>query len=232
MIDPRFSEYRTHGDRRLRSELIEEHLPLARAIARRLAGSSRDLEDLEQAAALGLVKAVDRFDPTRGTDFAAFAVPTITGEVKRFLRDTTWPVHVPRRLRDLDVTLRRAGNDLALELGRQPTLSELAAAVGADLDEVVSAVAARSSRNPIALERLVDDPAAVDRATAMLEDVDAIARVLTRLDDRGRLLLRLRFVEELSQRQIARRIGVSQVHVSRLLRRYVAALREELATSR
>lgn len=227
--DARFAVYRATGRRDVRDALFRDHLPLARSLARRYTYDRQDADDVLQVACLGLVKAIHRFDPSRGARFASFAVPTISGEIKRYYRDTAWTVHVPRRLRDLDVSVDRVGADLQQSLGRQPRLHEIAAALDVDVEEVMEVVAARTSRRSVSLDWLERDPGgAVDAALVRLEELDAVSRAMDRLDARARLLLRLRFRDELSQREIGEVLGVSQVHVSRLLTRHLGSLRSEL----
>lgn len=228
--EARFAEYRASGrDRTIRDALFDDHLPLARSLAQRYIRGRQDADDVLQVAYLGLVKAIERFDPSRGVAFTSFAVPTITGEIKRYFRDTSWTVHVPRRLRDLDASVSRAGGELAQLLGRQPQLDEIAAALDVEVDEVVLVMAARTSRRSASLERLAWDPtAAVDEALARFEMLDELARAIDGLDERARLMLTLRYRDELSQRAIGERLGISQVHVSRLLTRHLRTLREHL----
>ena len=229
--DARHAAYRRTRDRRLRDAIVTDHLPLARRLAARFRRQGHEREDLEQTAFLALVRAVERFDPDRGVPFVVYARATVLGELRHHLRDQRPGAHVPRRLRDLDVAVRRCAHDLRQQLGREPTYAQIAAALHVDLDEVLQAVAADRASHPIPLgDHEVDDPV----ATAALHEVatrDELARGLRRLTSRERRLLRLRYTDELSQRAIGERLGVSQVHVSRLLRDTLARLRTSLTAS-
>jgi RNA polymerase sigma-B factor len=223
-----FRRYIRHHDRRAREELIERKLPLARALARRYAGGRAEREDLAQVAALGLIKAIDRFDPERGTAFTSFAVPTITGELRRHLRDTAWAVHVPRGMQEVALELMRLSAELASVLGRSPSPGELADASGRPVEEVLEALEARHGLDADSLDAPVqaeDGTTPHERFGSVDDDLELVVSRATvqsavgRLPERERELLRLRFEEQLTQREIGDRIGVSQMHVSRLLRR-------------
>jgi RNA polymerase sigma-B factor len=216
-----------------RNALVAEHLGLARSLARRFAGRGEPLDDLEQVAFEGLVKAVERFDPHRGTSFAAFAVPTIVGEIKRHFRDHTWATKVPRAAKELSTRITATTEALSNQLHRPPTVSELAEALGVSEDVVIEALDARSAYRPSSLSAptdgdagrtLGDTLAADDRGFARVEARITVADLLSSLPDRERRILELRYFEELSQDQIAARVGISQMHVSRLLRRVTALL--------
>lgn len=221
----RFRRLVATRDRALRNELVEQHLGLAHHFAARYRRSGVEADDLHQVAFLGLVKAVDRFDPTRGVAFSTFAGRTIDGELKRHFRDRTWSLRVPRSVKDLHVAVRRASEELQQQLSRSPTVRELSDHLGVSTDEVLGAIAASSARRTGSLDRSDDDVAA-DRVpglgrpagTAAVEDRDAVERLLATLAPREREIVRLRFFEQLSQDQIAERVGLSQMHVSRLLR--------------
>jgi RNA polymerase sigma-B factor len=221
-----FRRYRRSGDPALRNRLVEDHLDLARHEALRFSGRGEPLDDLLQVARLGVLKAVERFDPDRGVPFGAFARPTVAGELRRHFRDATWAMHVPRRVKDLHATLGPTASALAVRLGRQPRADELAAAVGATVDEVLEALDVRSAYRPTSFSSRVDDdgatidPPAPDDAGEDDEAVDSmlVRQLLESLDARSRTIVYLRFFGHLSQSEIAERIGVSQVHVSRLLR--------------
>jgi RNA polymerase sigma-B factor len=231
-----FEEYRRTGDRGLRNRLVEEHLDLARREALRFAGRGEPVDDLIQVAQLGVLKAVERFDPSLGVPFSAFARPTIAGELRRHFRDTTWSVHVPRRLKDLHSGLGTAISSLTGKLGRQPTPAELAHAIGASVDEVLEALDLRSAYRPASISAPVDpngatlEPTADDAHGQLDEALDSVVvrELLGRLDPRQRTIVYLRFFGQLSQSEIAQRVGVSQVHVSRLLRASLATLRESI----
>ena len=226
-----FRKYRTSGDRAIRNRLIEDHRWLAVHCARRFAGKGEPLDDLTQVAMLGVLKAVERFDPDYGATFATFAVPTITGELRRHFRDTTWAVHVPRRVRDLQHTIKVAVNDLSQVLGRSPTAEEVADHTGAAVEDVLDALeAARCYRKtPLAstgdddeddLENLGHDDAQLDAVDARM----TVERLLRELPARERRIVELRYLSGLSQSQIGEIVGVSQVQVSRLLRASLARM--------
>ncbi len=229
-----FVRYRRHRDPALRNALVERFMPLARHLARRYpAGTER--EDLLQVASLALVKAVERFDPERGIAFASFATPTILGEIKRYFRDYGWTVRVPRELQDRSLRVTRAGERLTAVLGRPPTAAEVADAAGTTVEGVLEALASDSAHHPVPLDRPgcggEDDArtplASVDeRGFARVEDEEAVDALLDRLPDQERAVIQLRFREDLLQREIAARVGVSQMHVSRLLSKAIADMRE------
>jgi RNA polymerase sigma-B factor len=233
----RFRRYRASGDRQLRNELIEDHRWLALHCAKRFANKGEPLDDLIQVALLGVLKAVERFDPDFGATFATFAVPTITGELRRHFRDTTWAVHVPRRAKDLQHTVKVAVNELGQTLGRSPTVDEIAGHAGIPVEEVLEALeAARCYRKtPLAAtsdDGEVDDITTLGGPDGALDAVDATATVQCLLGDlpaRERRIVELRYMGGLTQSQIADLVGVSQVQVSRLLRASLAKLRGTLA---
>ena len=220
---------------RARDELVVLHLPLVRYLARRFRSRSEPLDDVVQVGTIGLLKAVDRFDASRGIAFSTYATPTIVGEIKRHYRDHTWAVHVPRGLQDRALLVGRRTDELTAASGQAPTVAELAADLGLTDDEVVEAIEARHALTSESFEpataddghglRLVDD----DRAFATVEDRETLRPLLDRLPERERRILLLRFVDELSQAQIAERLGLSQMHVSRLLARTLTQLRTGLA---
>lgn len=225
----------------VRDEIISRALPLARGIARRFSGRGEDFDDLYQVACVGLIKAIDRFDPGLGHEFVSFAVPTVMGEVRRHFRDHAWSAHVPRRLKDLTVSIGKVTDPLAQRLGRSATAAEIAAEIGAEPTEVIEALAARNAYQPTSLDSplgSVDDEGAGTLADTLGEDDAELARsedylalrpVLDELPPRERRILVLRFFKEMSQSDIAREIGVSQVHVSRLLARTLAEIRARMA---
>jgi RNA polymerase sigma-B factor len=225
--------------RDVRSRLITGHLPLAEHIARRYRGRGQSEEDLTQVATVGLINAVDRFDPTRGTDFLAFAVPTITGEVRRYFRDATWAIRVPRRLKELSDTLTAATEKLRQELGRSPRPSELAAKLDLSVEEVYEGLEAGYAYRSESLDDgdATDDQSPgprgghlgfVDHGLITVEDREALAPVLSRLPQREAAIIVLRFFGNMTQTQIAERVGLSQMHVSRLLAASLRTLRHEL----
>lgn len=231
----RFAELQRNGDRALRNALVTEHLSLAEACARRFANRGEPLDDLEQVAMVGLVKAVERFDPRQGVPFAGFAVPTITGELRRHFRDATWALKVPRGAKDLHVRIPAAVERLQTALGRPPTPGEMAEDLGVSVDQVLDALDAGSAYRTSSADT-VEGAAAVGYAVARRTDPAAVGpedrvlleRLLASLPERERTIVWLRFFEDRSQSEIAEHVGMSQVHVSRLLRRTLRQLRERV----
>ncbi|PRY49745.1 RNA polymerase sigma-28 (SigD/FliA/WhiG) subunit [Geodermatophilus tzadiensis] len=223
---------------RLREILVEEHLPLVRHFARRFSNRGEPFDDLLQVGTLGLIAAIDRFDPTRGVEFLSFAVPTITGEIKRHFRDQGWSVRVPRRLQELHLSLNSAVGELAQKNGRAPTPSELAEHLGIPREEVLEGLAVANAYRSSSLdERLSgedDSPtlaATLGEEDAALEGVEyreSLQPLLATIPARERRILILRFFGNMTQSQIAADIGISQMHVSRLLSQTLAKLREGL----
>lgn len=221
-----------------REEIVTRCLPLADHIARRFDGRGEAREDLVQVARVGLVNAVNRFDVETGSDFVSFAVPTIMGEVRRHFRDNSWSVKVPRRLKELHLRLGTATSELSQRLGRAPTASELAEELGVDRDEVVEGLVAGSSYNTLSIDSggggdeeapaIVDSLGDVDTALERIENRETLRPLLAALPERERTVLILRFFESQTQTQIAERVGVSQMHVSRLLAKSLARLRDQL----
>jgi RNA polymerase sigma-B factor len=222
----------------LRDELVRGHLPVAQHIARRFSRRGEPEEDLEQVATLGLINAVDRYDPERGTDFLSYAVPTITGEVRRHFRDQAWSMRVPRRLKDLNVTLSAAMSQMSQTLGRAPNAAELAEHLDIGKEEVLEALEASNAYRSGSLdEMLVDDPDSgtvsdlLGEADAALDQVEyqqSLAPLLEKLPQRERTIIMLRFFKNMTQSQIAEHVGISQMHVSRLLAKTLVQLREGL----
>jgi len=231
---------RVHEDRdmRARDQLAEEMLPLARALASRYAGRGEPLDDLEQVATVGLINAVDRFEPDRGVDFLSFAVPTIMGEVRRHFRDTGWSVRVPRRLKELHLSLSQGSAVLSQRLGRAPMPTELAEHLNLDVEEVREGLVAGNAYQALSVDKPVHDDAEAlsladtmgepDHEMAMVENHEALQPLLQELPKRERAILVMRFFGGLTQTQIADRVGISQMHVSRLLSQTLAKLREGL----
>lgn len=223
----------------LREEIVRICLPLAEHVARRFAGRGEAFDDLHQIARLGLVQAVDRFDVARGNSFLAFAVPTIMGEVRRHFRDRTWSVRVPRRLKEVRQQIGPATETLSQRLGRMPTARELAEELKVDLEEITQALIAGNAYQSTSLDvgtRESDEgtvPAAVATLGAeepcyrLLEDAMAVRPLIARLPERERRVLVMRFFETKTQSQIADRLGVSQMQVSRILSKTLATLREQ-----
>ncbi|BCB75860.1 hypothetical protein GCM10022251_80480 [Phytohabitans flavus] len=228
-----------HPDRAgVRDRAIELLLPLAHHLARRFRERGEPYDDLVQTATLGLIKAVDRFDPEHGTDFAGFAVPTIIGEIKRHFRDRTWAVRVPRRLQELRLAINEANTVLTQELGRSPTVAQVAVHLGVSEEDVLEgmegarAYKAASLSTPVTGEpdstALGDLLGADDPGYENVEARTTLVKALATLPERERRIILLRYCDNLTQQQIADRVGVSQMHVSRLLTRTLARLREEL----
>ncbi len=224
-----------------RNTLIEMNLSLVRFAAQRFRNrGDGDMEDVIQVGTIGLIKAIDRFDLSREVEFATFAVPYIVGEIKRFFRDTTWSVHVPRRLQELRVELAKAKELLAAGLDRDPTVKELAAHLGLDEDEVVEGLIAANGYTAGSLELPGSDGDSTkvaprtyadvlgerDPALETVENLHTLAPLLQQLDERERLIVRMRFGAEMTQARIGAELGISQMHVSRLLTRIVRKLRD------
>jgi RNA polymerase sigma-B factor len=226
-----------HRSARRRAAMIEEYMPLARSLARRYERSSEPLEDLVQVAALGLVKAVDRFDPERGVAFASFAVPTILGELRRYFRDCCWDVHVPRGTQENVLALEAAQRRLTHDRSRAPSVHELAEYLELDVERVLDALQAAQAYGTISLDAprssasgedagsYAESLGDIDERYELVDGAASIAGALKHIPARERVVLALRFGEDLTQSEIAERIGVSQMHVSRLLRRAVEQLR-------
>ena len=241
-VDALLRSYHRDGDREARDRALVELMPLVRALASRYAGRGEPLEDLVQVGALGLIKAVDRFDVDRGVEFSSYAVPTIVGEIRRHFRDKAWAMHVPRRLKELSVRLSRVLDELTTELGRSPTIAELAAATGVEEEDVIDALDSANAYSTRSLHAPFDDGEETsladklgedDAGFAEVEDGSLVAAGLDALDERERRIVELRFFEEKTQSQIAAEVGISQMHVSRLLRSALATMRgriEEVAT--
>jgi RNA polymerase sigma-B factor len=230
-----FARHQQHGDRAAQEALVSRFLPLARQLARRYANSNEPLDDLVQVASLGLLKAIDRFDPTRATAFSSFAVPTILGELKRHFRDKGWSMRVPRDLQERAVRVERVADDLESELGRAPTADEIARHIGISIEQVLEARTASAAYRAVSLDQPRDDAEAGDHLVDVIgvedpgyhlaDDAATVERLMNALSDREREVLRLRFAEDLTQAEIGARVGVSQMHVSRLLRQAVGQLR-------
>ncbi len=232
--------YHAEGDAVARERLIEQYLPLVRSLARRYSYRGEQLEDLVQVGCIGLIKAIDRFDIDRGVELTTYATPNIIGEIKRHFRDKGWSVRVPRGLQELNVRLSRLVEDLTVQLERSPTVPELAKAAGVDEEEVLEALetgqayATLSLSAPTSGEESDDlDPleslGELEHEYEVSEDRAVLAPGLRVLDDRERRILHLRFFEGLTQSQIAQQVGISQMHVSRLIRRALEKIRDEIA---
>lgn len=217
-----------------RERLIMQHLPLVRGLARRYADRGEPLDDLVQVGTIGLIKAIDRFEPERGFKLASFATPTILGEIRRHFRDRSWTIRVPRGMQEARAQISHAVTVLSAENGRSPTVREIAESTGLSMDDVLDALAAGSAQRPGPLaapgsEGEEDAGAVVGVEERGYEQAEARATLdagLSALPARERVILHLRFEEGLTQSQIAERVGVSQMHVSRLIRRALDSLRE------
>ncbi len=231
------------GDTAARDQLAERFLPLARQLARRYQRADEPLDDLIQVASLGLIKAIDRFDPAREVAFSSYAVPTILGELKRHFRDRTWSVRVPRDLQELALKVDKAVAELAKDLRRQPTVPEIGAKVGATEEQVLEALEAagayratsfdapRGSAGEDEGDSLADATGTTEEGFDLAEQRATIERLMASVTPREREVLRLRFVEDLTQAEIGARIGVSQMQVSRLIRQSLARLRTAALTA-
>jgi RNA polymerase sigma-B factor len=233
------ADYHRTGDVALRDRLVEIHLGLAEYLARRFDRRGEPLDDLIQVASLALINAVDRFDPSRGLEFSTFAVPTIVGELKRHFRDRGWALRVPRRLQDLHLRLSAAVSELTHELGRSPSIPELAVRLNATTEEVIEAIEAGRAYRSSSLDAPVPTeegsrPASwrigeADEGIIGIDERSQLTSLLRELPERERTILMLRFFDGLTQSQIAERIGISQMHVSRLLARTLGYLRQQAA---
>lgn len=236
-IDDLFTEYRSTGCVGLRNRLVEAHLPIAERCARRYANRGEPLADLLQVARLGLVRAVERFDPERGVAFEAFALPTVLGELRRHFRDNCWIVSVPRRFKDLRSQLFRASDRMSQHLGRQPTAAEIGEVLDVEPEVIAAAIDTNRHYRAASWEALADPehrtvsgigrPSGVEDPERAGDRVD-VACVLDHLDERTRRIVVWRFYEGCTQREIGARLGIGQVQVSRLLKRAIAVLRSEL----
>jgi RNA polymerase sigma-B factor len=222
----------------VRAELVALHLPLVEHLARRFRNRGEPLDDLVQVGTIGLIKAVDRFDLERGVEFSTFATPTIVGEIKRWFRDKGWSIRVPRRLQEMRQSLVVATGDLTQELGRSPTVAELALRLSVDVDQVLEGLECANAYSTLSLDArdqgIWDGPSAGDllggddEALATVEFRESLRPLLATLAPRERRIVMLRFFRQMTQSQIAADLGMSQMHVSRLLARSLAALRDGL----
>lgn len=233
-----FDEYRETKRRKLRNQLVEIHIGFAHHIAQRYKNRGVTNDDLHQIALLALVKSVDRYDPANGAAFTSFAGRTIEGEIKHYFRDATWAVRVPRSAKELHLAVRRANDELSSSLGRSPSVAEVAEHLDIERDQVVQALGASAafSAAPLDVSAPGEDTASQDRSARLAaddEDLEAtperlmVQRMIEKLPEREQEIVRLRFFDELTQEQIAEQVGVSQMHVSRLIRRSLASMREQ-----
>jgi RNA polymerase sigma-B factor len=233
--------YHVEGDLAAREQLIEQYMSLVRSLARRYSYRGEQLDDLVQIGAIGLIKAIDRFDIERGVELTTYATPNIIGEIKRHFRDKGWAVRVPRGLQELNVQLSRQIEELTVELGRSPTIPELAKAAGAEEEEVLEALESGRAYSSVSLSAAggQDEQGELDPLESLgaeepqyeiSEDRAVLAPGFRVLDERERKILHLRFFSGLTQSQIAQQIGISQMHVSRLIRRALEKIREEIGS--
>ena len=232
-----FERYRRTGDPAARAELTERFLPLARSLARRYERGGESLDDLTQVASLGLLKAIDRFDPQRAVAFSSFAVPTIVGELKRYFRDFGWSVRVPRELQELALRVQRESDRVAAEQAHAPTAGQLAQRLGVDVERILEAREAVGAHRATSLDRPREDPedevrpvrelGVEDPGFAAAEDAATVSRLAAVLSERDREVLRLRFEQDLTQAEIGERIGCSQMHVSRILGGAIACMQAQ-----
>ena len=232
--------YHIDGDRRAREQLITMYLPLVRSLARRYASRGEHFDDLVQVGSIGLIKAIDRFDLTRGVELTTYATPNIVGEIKRYFRDKGWSVRVPRGLQELNIRLNKMIDELVPKLQRSPTINELAEAASATPEVVLEALESSQAYNSISLQAspngesgdeeggLLDYLGSIEEGYATADDRTTLGPGFSKLEPRERYILHLRFFEGLTQSQIAARVGISQMHVSRLIRRSLEKLRDEI----
>jgi RNA polymerase sigma-B factor len=232
--------YHEDGDLAAREELIERYMSLVRSLARRYAYRGEQLDDLVQIGAIGLIKAIDRFDLERGVELTTYATPNIIGEIKRHFRDKGWSVRVPRGLQELNVQISKLIEQLTVQLGRSPTIPELAKAAGVEEEQVLEALESGRAYSSVSLSTgggsdedgeldPLESLGTIEHEYEVSEDRAVLAPGFKVLDERERKILHLRFFSGLTQSQIAAEIGISQMHVSRLIRRSLEKIREEIA---
>ncbi|MDP8968345.1 MAG: SigB/SigF/SigG family RNA polymerase sigma factor [Actinomycetota bacterium] len=231
-----FIRYHRDSDAQARDQLVERFLPLARQLARRYQRASEPLDDLLQVASLGLIKAIDRFDPERDIAFSSYAVPTILGEIKRYFRDRTWSVRVPRDLQELTLRVDRAVSELSEELRRQPSVKEISAAVGAEQEEILEALQAGGAYRAVSFDAprnggdeevatIADSVGVQEHGFDRAEDRATLQSLMATVTPRERDVLRMRFEQDMTQAEIGVVIGVSQMQVSRIIRQAISRLR-------
>jgi RNA polymerase sigma-B factor len=242
-VEQLFAEYLRTRDPQIRDRLVLMHLSLARRLASKFVHRGEPLEDLAQVASIGLIHAVDRFEPERGTKFATYATPTIIGEIKRYFRDKAWVLKVPRALQELNAQVIQANETLTQQLARSPTIAEIAAHLGATEEETLDAMEMGHTYEMVSLDcplpmdgtdtalTLQDEVGAMDMGLQNVETYDALRTALKHLDNRGKMIIYLRFFQGLSQTEVAQRLQMSQMHVSRLQRRALQQLKEWLVES-
>lgn len=234
-----FARYKQDGDAEARDQLIVSHLNLVRFLASKFKNRGESLEDLVQVGTIGLIKAIDRFDPERGLEFTTYATPTIMGEIKRHFRDKGWSVRVPRRLQELSAKVNQATDELTNQLQRSPSVAEIAEYLGTSVDEVLEAIESSSAYSSVPLESggsgedeeapsVLDHYASEDENLASSDDRIVLEQAIADFSPRERDVIRMRFVDGLTQVEIAERLGVSQVQVSRLLRRTLRRIQDKI----
>jgi len=234
-VEQLFRRWQQHQDAQARDALVQRYMPLTIRLARRYRGANEPFDDLKQAASIGLLKAIDRYDTTRGTGFEAFAVPTILGELKRYFRDCCWAVHMPRGIQDLAIKVDQAQRRLTATSERPPTYQDLAQYLELSVEEVLEAMEASAAHHAVSLDTkhetlsgevrtLGDTLGDIDPGFDLVECGESIRMVASALPERERQVLALRFLEDLPQTEIAKRIGVSQMQVSRILRKALTSL--------
>ena len=230
--------YHEEGDLAARELLVERHLPLVRSLARRYAGRGEALEDIEQVGAIGLIKAIDRYELSRGVALTTYATPNVVGEIKRHFRDKGWTIRIPRGLQELNAQMSRTIERLTGTLGRSPTIGEIARELHTTPEQVLEALEAGSAYSPVSLSAGLTPDGALDPLESLgaedeeferSEDRASLEPALHSLPDRDREILKKRFEEGLTQTQIAEQVGISQMHVSRLIRKSLARMRDQLA---
>lgn len=222
-------------DDAIREQLVQLHMPLVEYLARRFKGRGEPLDDLIQVASMGLLKAIDRFDPDRGVEFSTYATPTIVGELKRYFRDRGWAIRIPRRLQEIGLQLAKVVPKLSQELGRSPTVSDIANRTGLSEEEILEAMNASQAYSLVSLDAPTGEDGSdsmsrlgsEDESLELFEEWSSVAHLLEKLPTRERRILYLRFVAGQTQSQIADQLGISQMHVSRLLAKTLAQLREQ-----
>jgi RNA polymerase sigma-B factor len=229
--------YHVDGDASAREALVQRHLPLVRSLARRYSGRGEALEDIEQVGAIGLLKAIDRYELSREVALTTYATPNVVGEIKRHFRDKGWAIRIPRGLQELNAKMSKTIERLTADLGRSPSIAEIAQALETSTEEVLEAMEAGSAYAPVSLSAGPSDDddldpmetlGAVDEEFERSEQRASLEPALAALPAREREILRMRFEDGLTQTQIAERVGVSQMHVSRLIRKSLARMRQEL----
>lgn len=232
-----FRRYKEEGDEDARNQLVVNHLNLVRYLASKFMNRGEQLEDLVQVGTIGLIKAIDRFDPNRGLEFTTYATPTIMGEIKRHFRDKGWSVRVPRRLQELSTKVSQAADELTTELHRSPSVAEIAEHVGASVEEVLEAMESSSAYSSVPLEGGGDDdeaPSVIDQYASEDSELNAtddrmlLEGIIRDFSSREKDIIRMRFEDGLTQSEIAEQMGISQVQVSRLLRRTLARIHEKI----